>query len=105
MGGLFVVYSDCKPGTDEEFNRWYDEVHIPDVLAVGPIVSAQRYRVSESQNMKQERRYLTIYEYEGDPQKALDALLAGADTMEISDTLTNPFMTVIEDLRPRQHSD
>jgi hypothetical protein len=40
-----VVLSNARPGTDAEFNRWYDEVHVPDILSkIGGFVSAHRYR-------------------------------------------------------------
>ena len=28
--------SDCSdPSREEEFNRWYDDIHLPDVLSTG----------------------------------------------------------------------
>jgi hypothetical protein len=40
----FLVFSNAAEGQDEEFNRWYDAKHLPDVLAVPGIVDGQRYR-------------------------------------------------------------
>ena len=31
---LFVVMTNSGEGKDAEFNRWYDNQHIPDVLRV-----------------------------------------------------------------------
>ena len=32
-------------GNEEAYNRWYDEVHVPDLKAVPGIVSARRFKV------------------------------------------------------------
>jgi hypothetical protein len=40
-----VVFTNAREGTDEEFNRWYDEVHIPDILTkIGGYAGAHRFR-------------------------------------------------------------
>lgn len=40
-----VVLTNAKPGTDAQFNRWYDEIHVPDVLnTIGGYVGARRFR-------------------------------------------------------------
>ena len=31
---VMMVLTRCKPGTDEEFNDWYDRIHIPDLLSI-----------------------------------------------------------------------
>ena len=34
--GIMVMESDCSdPSREEEFNRWYDDIHLPDVLSTG----------------------------------------------------------------------
>ena len=40
---LFLVFSNATAGQDAEFNQWYDSVHVPDVLDVPGVESAQRY--------------------------------------------------------------
>jgi hypothetical protein len=62
---------------DDEFNRWYDEVHVRDVLAKGPFLSAQRYRAADAQPAgPPEYRYAAIYEIEeGRVEEARDWLL------------------------------
>ncbi len=40
-----VVLTNPNPGGDEAFNRWYDEIHVPDVLnTIGGYVGARRFR-------------------------------------------------------------
>src|SRR5689334_19324828 len=39
------VYTNCELGKEDEFNRWYDDVHVPDMLSIDGIVSAQRFEL------------------------------------------------------------
>ena len=38
-----IVFSNPFEGKDDEFNEWYDNVHLPEVLALPGVISAQRY--------------------------------------------------------------
>jgi hypothetical protein len=40
----FIVWSTPHPGREDEFNRWYDEVHLPDSVANGSFTAMHRYR-------------------------------------------------------------
>lgn len=100
--GCLVVYTKCAAGRDDEFNRWYDEIHIPEVLALGPFIRARRYRIPEAQMLPQTHTYLAIYEFRGEVAKALDALNAATGKLRMSDTLVEPFMTVGDALGPAQ---
>lgn len=56
---------------EEEFNRWYDEVHLPQVVsAVDGIVGGSRYRYSDTQLLPPEaapaHSYITVYELDTD---------------------------------------
>lgn len=43
-----IVLTNPQQGSEAEFNRWYDEVHIPDVLnKIGGFVGAHRFRRAE----------------------------------------------------------
>jgi len=39
----FVVWSTPNPGVDEEYQRWYNEVHLPDAIKNGSFVAMHRY--------------------------------------------------------------
>jgi hypothetical protein len=41
----YVVLTSAKPGQLEEFHRWYDEQHIPDVVNVPGVKSAKRFKL------------------------------------------------------------
>lgn len=53
------------PGREEEYNHWYDRVHLPDVLKVPGFRSAQRFRL-HSEIAGGIQSYLAIYEIEAD---------------------------------------
>ena len=42
--GQMLVYTNAVEGRDEEFNRWYDEIHLPEVLALPEFTRASRMR-------------------------------------------------------------
>ena len=41
--GLLMIYSDVPAEHDEEFNRWYNEEHIPERLSIPGVLNAARY--------------------------------------------------------------
>jgi hypothetical protein len=45
--GLLMVYCDVAAEYDDEFNRWYNEEHIPERLAIPGVLNAARYRAVE----------------------------------------------------------
>ena len=57
MSALLVVVVDVLPEHEAEFNRWYDEEHIPQKLATPGFRSARRYRSHDVAG-----RYLAVYE-------------------------------------------
>lgn len=67
---LYLVFSNPAEGRDDDFNKWYDEVHIPEVLTLPGFRSAQRLtqQTGDQPNpIAPKQRYGVIYEVEGDP--------------------------------------
>jgi hypothetical protein len=60
------VETTCRDQSrEEEFNRWYDEIHIPDVLKGGPeFLACRRYEQISSANGH--KVYVTVIEIETD---------------------------------------
>ena len=90
-----VVLSNPRDDRHEEFNDWYDNVHLKDVLAVPGIVAARRFELSGGDQW----RYLALYDMEcDDPQAVVQELLAraGTDRMTLSEAfdLDHYFMAV-----------
>jgi len=101
-GGRMVVLTNFATGSEQEFNRWYDEVHVPEVLAIGPIVACQRFKVVDAQMMPQTHSYLAIYEFEGSAKEALEALQAATESMDMSPAMQqDPHLCMVEPLGPR----
>lgn len=53
---LLFVGMNVDPAIEEEFNRWYNEEHLPRLLAVPGVLSARRYR-----SVRGDLKYLAIY--------------------------------------------
>lgn len=79
---FFMVFANALPGGEDEFNRWYDEQHLSDLLKLPGFKAAQRFVLSEHQHVAgpHPQKYAVIYEIEGHDLKAsLDALQAALD--------------------------
>lgn len=57
--GLLLVMIDVDPAHEEEFNRWYDEEHLPERLACPGFLSGRRFVALEG-----EPKYLALYDLE-----------------------------------------
>jgi antibiotic biosynthesis monooxygenase (ABM) superfamily enzyme len=58
---FFAVRASVEPGREAEFNRWYDEEHVPDFLELVPAcLGAARYRVVDGDGSHQ---YLAVYAF------------------------------------------
>jgi hypothetical protein len=63
---LYFAFSDCTdPSREEEFNDWYSETHIPDMLETPGMIRATRW-VNAQPEETQRRKYLALYEFETD---------------------------------------
>lgn len=80
----FFAFSDCNDPTREgEFNDWYSNTHIPDMLQVPGMIQATRWEAAEpKEGLK--RKYLALYEFETDDVATFNAEVAkrGKWTME-----------------------
>jgi hypothetical protein len=71
----FVVFTTPAEGKEEEFNRWYDEVHVPEVLMVPGFTGASRLVFTPTDHAEPRHRYLALYQIESDdPQVVLAEL-------------------------------
>jgi primosomal replication protein N len=46
---ILVVMTNAVEGKDQEFNHWYSNVHLGEVVAIPGFVSAQRYKLADSE--------------------------------------------------------
>jgi hypothetical protein len=72
--GILIVESHpASPDRVEEYNRWYDETHLPEVVSVPGIVAARRYAPVDG-----EGPFVAIYELEADDLSAVVPALTEA---------------------------
>jgi hypothetical protein len=89
---VFLSLLNAHSGKDDDFNHWYRDIHLPDVLTIPGFVGAQRFKLSDAQlpGMATRWKYLVIYEIEDEsPAQALAGLaqrMSGGE-MIISDAL------------------
>ena len=57
--GLLFVMIDIEPEFEEEFNRWYEEEHLPERLACEGFLNGRRFQALEGGP-----KYLATYELE-----------------------------------------
>ena len=82
-------------GREDEFNRWYDDTHLPEMLQVPGFVAGRRYALT-GPIAADRPRFLAVYEIETEDLAAtLAGLRAAAPTMTVSDAMDQP-ATVIE---------
>jgi hypothetical protein len=86
-----VVFSNALEGRDADFNDWYDNQHLDDVLAIPGFYRAQRMTIANPLSPEPaEYKYLAIYEFEADDlDKTLGYFfsLSGTDKMPMSDAM------------------
>jgi hypothetical protein len=84
---VFMVLTKHPDGASEDYHRWYEDRHMPDVLAVPGFVSAQRFSLApEPDDPAKRPRFLSIYEIETNDASAVMAELqrrAGTDQMPL----------------------
>jgi hypothetical protein len=75
---LYAVFSSPLPGREADYQRWYDEIHIPDSLALGVFRSARRYAAL----VPARAAYLTLWESDDpDPRAALERVRPAAERL------------------------
>jgi hypothetical protein len=78
---LLYVTTNAAEGREDDFNTWYDEVHVPEILEhVDGIHAATRYkRADASPGAADQPGYCAVYEIEADdPAVAVGNLMAAA---------------------------
>lgn len=62
---VFIVFSNPVTGQENEFDSWYREVHVPDLLTLAGFIRAQRFCLSATQiTGTHPHRHAVIYEIE-----------------------------------------
>lgn len=109
----WLVFTNCDPAHEAEFDDWYDNIHLPDVLNVPGVVAARRLKLAAGQATAEDDRFflcdverngakfgnLAIYEIEADDEKAvLEHItgMAGTADMELSPYLNEVYTVMFK---------
>ena len=57
--GLMIVWADIPAEMEDDFNRWYNEEHLAELLSVPGVLSAARYEATSSGP-----KHMAVYELE-----------------------------------------
>lgn len=89
---LVAMTNSVSPERDEEFNRWYNEVHANDLLSLPTMRSLVRYRAVQQVTpggSEPFHKYMGIYELD-DPRAAIEALVERRSTFTMTDAIADP---------------
>jgi hypothetical protein len=94
-----LVSTNPVPGKEEEYNRWYDGRHLPDVLRLDGFVAAQRFRLADAEPAQDApHRYLAIYEVEAESVEAAGKVLTdgfASGALPMNDALDLSSLTLL----------
>ena len=76
---IYVLTLCGDRSRDDEWNEWYDDVHVPDILAVDGFVSATRWKLVTPTPFG--ANYLALYDVHGDVETAKENLAAAVPKM------------------------
>ena len=81
----YVVHSNPVAGREDEYNDWYSNRHLADVIAVPGFVSAQRFRLMDPQGQDAPgQAYMAIYTIDtAEPDRTIEELTALVESGEI----------------------
>lgn len=91
---VLVVLTNPVEGREDEFNEWYTQRHLADVLDVPGFVSVQRLRLRGEPIGGQRWKYCALYKVEHEaPEAAVEEMLArvGGERMPMSDAMDEAF--------------
>ena len=87
MTTVYMVRSNPVEGKEDEFNRWYSDVHLPEVLQIDGFQTAQRFRLTKQQMQTQSHTYLAIYNINSKDVSGTLENLRNMRSLTMSDTL------------------
>jgi hypothetical protein len=101
-----VVLTRPKDGQEAEYNNWYQNTHIPEVLSIPGYKSAQRFKLNTPMMAKDPMPYLAIYDVETSDIGAVlqeSGRRAQSGEMTASDAVDNDASYVVfyEEFGPR----
>jgi hypothetical protein len=76
-----IVLSNAVKGQEDEYNDWYSNQHLADVVAVQGFSSAQRFKIRSVTQGDLPQKYMAIYEMDAeDPEAAMAHLTSQSNS-------------------------
>lgn len=73
-----LVLSRPTPGNEAQYNDWYQNIHLKQIVAIPGFVSAQRFKLAVNMQGDATYPYMAIYEVEADDIATAHAALVDA---------------------------
>jgi hypothetical protein len=95
-----IVFTNAVEGKDKEFNDWYQNTHLAQIVSIKSFVQAQRFRFNTSivPGADSPTRYMAVYDIETDDIGAsLAAMneLAASGAMPLPDSMGQPILGAV----------
>jgi hypothetical protein len=93
-----IVYTSPVEGREDEYNAWYDDIHLPEFSALPGVINGRRFQVAADGKPQ----YAAIYELSTHPDAVMAAMNEGIKngTVRMSDTVETASISMIT-LAPR----
>ena len=95
---VLLVFTDPVEGREDEYNAWYNDVHLGEVIETDGFVRAQRFTVADLMPGVTDHDYVALSELEtDDPGSAMAALRGrmGSFTMTDAANLKDAKMSLV----------
>ena len=90
-----IVYTSPADGREDEYNAWYDDIHLAEFSTLPGVINGRRFKVDRDGKPQ----YAALYELSSHPDAVMAAMNAGikAGTVHMSDAidLTSLSMTTL----------
>jgi hypothetical protein len=93
-----IVYTSPVAGKEDEYNAWYDDIHLREFSALPGVINGRRFRVAGGGKSQ----YAAIYELSAHPDAVMTAMNEGIKngTVHMSDSLDATSISLVT-LTPR----
>lgn len=103
---ILIALVNPREGREEEFNAWYTDVHLPEVVELPGFLSAQRYSLPEALVEALPYRYATLYRIEGSSAAAMQRLFTAqfsseSDAIDVENMIFSAFVPLGDPITPR----
>ena len=96
-----IVYTSPAEGREDDYNAWYDDVHLAEFSALPGVINARRFKVAAS-DAAAKPVYAALYELSAHPDKVFGAMNEAIKdgSMHMSDAIDVASLSTIT-LEPR----